>query len=58
MPDFAKLKEIEDWLLINTDEDVEVDAVEYAWGNCGRDQYGNCGHAGSEYCEFECPFRD
>lgn len=58
MPDVAKLKEIEDWLLINTDEEAEVDAVEHAMGQCGKTKNGSCMLAGSEHCEFECPFRN
>jgi hypothetical protein len=58
MPDMAKLKEIEDWLLINTDEDSDVDAVAYAAGMCGKTQDGCCTFAGTEHCEFDCPFRD
>lgn len=26
--------------------------------DCGRDRHGNCGKAGSEECDFECPYRD
>lgn len=25
--------------------------------DCGMDQHGNCSMAGSEDCEFECPYR-
>lgn len=26
--------------------------------DCGMDRHGNCGKAGSEECDFECPYRD
>lgn len=26
--------------------------------DCGMDRHGNCGKAGSEECDLECPFRD
>lgn len=25
--------------------------------DCGMDRNGNCGYAGSEECDFECPYR-
>jgi len=25
--------------------------------DCGKDRNGNCGKAGSEECDFECPYR-
>lgn len=25
---------------------------------CGLHSDGQCGNAGSEYCDFECPYRD
>lgn len=33
------------------------DAFQEAVGHCAMGTDGQCGHAGSEYCEFECPFR-
>lgn len=35
-----------------TDEDEEWEF------DCGMDRDGLCGKAGSEECDFECPFRD
>lgn len=32
-------------------EDAEEDF------DCGQDRHGNCGKAGSEECDFECPYR-
>lgn len=26
--------------------------------NCGRHENGDCVHLGTEFCDFECPFRD
>lgn len=40
------------------DSDPEEDAWAEAEMNCSMDRHGQCGQAGSEYCEFECPFRD
>lgn len=44
--------EIDDWCEANGIED----SFDHAAGNCGMMPDGQCGHAGSEYCEFECPF--
>lgn len=39
----------------------DMDKEEQFWAtavmNCHRHADGMCGAAGSEYCEFECPFR-
>lgn len=32
--------------------DDEADEFEF---DCGMDRHGQCGYAGSEDCEFECP---
>ena len=38
-------------------DDDEPDEWEEALSECGRGQdYEGCMNAGSEYCEFECPF--
>ena len=37
------------------DEDNEVDPFDF---DCHMDRHGNCGKAGSEECEFECPNRN
>ena len=26
--------------------------------DCAMDRHGNCGKAGSEECDWECPYRD
>jgi len=40
------------------DEDEEADEMQKAWDDCGKMPDGRCLHAGSEQCDFECPFRD
>jgi len=37
------------------DDEPESDDEEF---DCGMDRHGNCGKAGSEECDFECPYRD
>jgi hypothetical protein len=37
------------------DEELELD--EYESFDCHMDRNGHCGAAGSEDCEFECPYR-
>lgn len=37
------------------DEELELD--EYEAFDCHMDRSGHCGAAGSEDCEFECPYR-
>jgi hypothetical protein len=38
-------------------EDGYEDEEEHAF-DCHMDRHGNCGKAGSEECEFECPYRN
>ena len=40
------------------DEDDEEDEFQYHLDNCGQMPDGSCGLAGTEHCDFECPFRD
>lgn len=41
------------------DEDFdELDDEDDAELLCGLRHDGYCGNAGTEYCDFECPFRD
>jgi len=37
------------------EEDNSVDEFEF---DCGMDRSGNCGKAGSEECDWECPYRN
>ena len=40
------------------DDEFEEDEYEQALSQCGITQDGYCMLAGTEYCDFECPFRD
>jgi len=51
------VKETREFLQINGRPDAtDGDAVDYLIGECGRMPSGHCGMAGSEYCDFECPY--
>jgi len=51
--------ETREYLEINSDPDAtDEDALEYLMGECGQDSSGYCSKAGSEECDFECPFSD
>jgi|GEM_PF-3180536 len=53
------VRETREYLQLNGDPDAdEADALDSLMDECGRDGTGSCSQAGSEYCEFECPFRD
>lgn len=40
-------------------EEDDLDDEEEEWEfDCGMDRHGHCGKAGSEECDFECPYRD
>lgn len=49
---------------INADEDrpdgddYERDEVDSAMDECGQTRDGGCLMAGTELCDFDCPFRD
>ena len=32
------------------------DALEELAEDCGKDRHGSCSLAGTEYCDWECPF--
>lgn len=34
----------------------EAELFEDAAGDCAMDRHGNCGKAGSEECDWECPY--
>ena len=38
------------------DEDWDGDDDEEEYFDCARDRQGYCGKAGSEECEFDCPY--
>ncbi len=39
-------------------EEDDGDEYENDLDDCGLMNDGQCGYAGSEYCDFECPYRD
>lgn len=45
----------DDYFDDDADDDDELWEAEM---NCHMHADGQCGAAGSEYCDFECPFRD
>lgn len=54
-----RLAEIEEHIMINGEPDATPsDALEYAMGECGMTKEGVCMLAGTEQCDFECPFRE
>lgn len=40
---------------MNEDDESEEDD---SFDNCGQLDDGSCMLAGTEYCDFECPYRD
>lgn len=38
------------------DDEGDAEEDEFESFDCHRDRQGYCGKAGSEECEFECPF--
>lgn len=40
------------------DDDDDLDDEEDAFFDCGLMDDGQCTSAGSEWCDFECPYRD
>lgn len=40
------------------DDDLEDDCLSDWEYDCGLGDDGQCGHAGSEQCDFGCPMRD
>lgn len=57
------INETKEFMNLNyqTDDDdgfSDEDAFDELMDDCGKDRHGHCSMAGSEYCDFECPFRD
>lgn len=53
------IKETREFLELNRDGDVDDDdALELLETECGQDGSGGCSQAGTEYCDWECPFND
>lgn len=38
------------------DDFTDGDALDYLEGDCGKQRDGTCLYAGSEQCDWECPF--
>lgn len=58
-PDYPEFDDFEDF--IDDDFDDELDEWEEAFDECGKlppHLGGGCTLAGTEHCDFECPFRD
>jgi hypothetical protein len=54
-----RLREEWQWMQDNYEGDItEQDALEHLLQECGQTGDGDCLLAGSEQCDFECPFRD
>jgi hypothetical protein len=46
-----------EWMRDNMEGDItEQDALDHLVAECGQTRDGDCLLAGSEYCDFECPF--
>jgi hypothetical protein len=53
------VKEMREHLRINSDSDAtDEDAIEHLMDECGQDGSGACLLAGTEYCDWECPFSE
>lgn len=51
------IKETREYLELNCDPDAnDDDALDYLSDECGQDASGACSLAGTEYCDWECPF--
>ena len=55
------LAETKDYLELNRQRDdgerfTDEDALEELMDECGQDSSGSCSLAGTEYCDWECPF--
>lgn len=42
----------------NRNHVTDDDAIEHLMGECGMDRTGSCSMAGTEHCDFDCPFSD
>jgi hypothetical protein len=49
---------VDDHLYDCDDFDYEPDPLEEAEAECGLGRNGQCSLAGTEHCDFVCPFRD
>lgn len=54
-----RVDETREHLQLNGSPDADdEDAIENLMDECGKQSDGDCLNAGSEYCDFECPFRN
>jgi hypothetical protein len=51
------IRETKEWMQINGSPDADDDdACDHLMEDCGKDASGRCSLAGTEYCDWECPF--
>lgn len=51
------IAETKEFLRLNRDPNADdEDAMEDLMSECGQDSSGQCALAGTEYCDWECPF--
>lgn len=55
------IRERREWLRLNRDWDedhpiTDEDALDDMEDQCGRYPSGGCAYAGSEFCDWSCPF--
>lgn len=54
------IRETKEWLELNggydNDRPTDEDAFESLMQDCGKDASGACHLAGTEYCDWDCPF--
>lgn len=58
MPSLKRaIAETKEFLQLNRDPDADDDdAYEDLMSECGKNARGECSLAGTEYCDWECPF--
>jgi len=55
----SAIRETREWLQLNMNPDADDDdAIDDLMGECGKDASGSCSLAGTEYCDWDCPFSD
>ena len=53
------VREMKEHLHLNYSPDIgEDEVIEELLSECGQMPDGSCQLAGTEYCDFSCPFRD
>lgn len=56
-----RVAEMKEHLNLNVSRDdgedhTDGDAIDALMDECGKDRHGLCSMAGTEYCDWECPF--